>query len=76
MRQVDEMVRERMRERKRFCFLFFLGRGGVDEEEAKKGGGGGERKGGRARRFFHREPAAILLREGLGCSMTVPWSFK
>lgn len=75
MRQVDEMVRERMRERKRFCFLFFLGRGGVDEEEAKKGGGGG-RKGGRARRFFHREPAAILLREGLGCSMTVPWSFK
>lgn len=76
MRQVDEMVRERMRERKRFCFLFFLDVGGVDEEEAKKGGGGGERKGGRARRFFHREPAAILLREGLGCSMTVPWSFK
>lgn len=48
MRQVDEMVRERMRERKRFCFLFFLGRGGVDEEEAKKGGGGGgEREAGR-----------------------------
>lgn len=45
MRQVDEMVRERMRERKRFCFLFFLGRGGVDEEEAKKGGGGGGEKG-------------------------------
>lgn len=43
MRQVDEMVRERMRERKRFCFLFFLDVGGVDEEEAKKGGGGGEK---------------------------------
>lgn len=73
MRQVDEMVRERMRERGRglgFCF-FFLDVG-VDEEEAKKGG----EKGGRARRFFHREPAAILLREGLGCSMTVPCSFK
>lgn len=48
MRQVDEMVRERMRERKRFCFLFFLDVGGVDEEEAKKGGGGGgEREAGR-----------------------------
>lgn len=32
-------------------------------------------RGGRVRRFFHREPAAILLREGLGCSMTVPWVF-
>lgn len=34
-----------------------------------------EEEGG-ARRSFHREPAAILLKEGLGCSMTVPWSFK
>lgn len=76
MRQVDEMVRERMRERKRFCFLFFLDVGGSMRKKQKKEEGGGERKGGRARRFFHREPAAILLREGLGCSMTVPWSFK
>lgn len=76
MRQVDEMVRERMRERKRFCFLFFLDVGGSMRRKQKKEEGGGGRKGGRARRFFHREPAAILLREGLGCSMTVPWSFK
>lgn len=33
-------------------------------------------KGGRVRRSFHREPAAILLRDELGCSMTVPLSFK
>lgn len=62
------MVRVKMRE-ERFEGAGRPGGEGVDEEEVK-------RKGGRARRFFHREPAAILLREGLGCSMTVPWSFK
>lgn len=40
-------------------------------ERKQKGKGRQGRDG-----FVHREPAAILLREGLGCSMTVPWSFK
>lgn len=49
MRQVDEMVRERMRERKRFCFLFFLDVGGSMRRKQKKeeGGGGREREAGR-----------------------------
>lgn len=51
------------RKRKRESF-------GGGEEEEKKG------KGGRVRRSFHREPAAILLRDELACSMTVPLSFK
>lgn len=49
--------------------------------ESERGVGGVRRKekrgkGGRVRRSFHREPAAILLRDELGCSMTVPLSFK
>lgn len=47
MRQVDEMVRERMRERKRFCFLFFLDVGGSMRKKQKKEEGGGEREAGR-----------------------------
>lgn len=43
MRQVDEMVRERMRERKRFCFLFFLDVGGSMRRKQKKEEGGGEK---------------------------------
>lgn len=45
MRQVDEMVRERMGERKRFCFLFFLDVGGSMRRKQKKEEGGGGEKG-------------------------------
>lgn len=44
---------------------------GADEEEEEADGGRQGRDSSST-----GEPAAILLREGLGCSMTVPWSFK
>lgn len=51
------------------------------DEKLRSWGGGGcwwsmrrkqKERRSRVRRFFHREPAAILPGEGLGCSMTVP----